>query len=89
MAYVYLLKSLKDLDNYIGSTPYLEQRIKQHHDGLVVSTKCRRPLKLIGYRETETLGEARILEHKYKKSHGVLSRDIKNKLFKIINNNGV
>lgn len=84
MGYVYLLQSIKDTNHYIGSTPDLELRVKMHNQGKVQSTKYRRPLILIGYRETETLGEARILEHKYKKSHGALERDVKNGLFKMI-----
>ncbi len=87
MAYVYLLKSLKDLKNYIGSTPDVFARFKLHENGKVESTKYRRPLKLIGYRETESLGEARVIEHKYKRSHGALERDIKNGFFKIIDEN--
>ena len=49
MFYVYLLKSEKDNKFYIGSTADLKKRIKEHSDGKVKSTACRRPLKLVYY----------------------------------------
>ena len=47
MYYVYVLKSEKDRKNYVGFTKNLKLRFEQHERGLVVSTKNRRPLKLI------------------------------------------
>jgi len=49
MYYVYVLKSLKDNKMYIGYTHKLSKRIKEHHQGLVPSTKWRLPVKLIYY----------------------------------------
>ena len=49
MNYVYVLRSLKDGKSYIGSTTDLRRRIKEHADGDVVSTRPRRPLKLVYY----------------------------------------
>ncbi len=49
MYYVYVLKSLKDGDLYVGKTANLRGRIKQHNDGRVPSTCDRRPLKFIYY----------------------------------------
>jgi len=49
MYYVYLLKSEKDLGYYIGFSSELKLRFRQHRDGLVASTKNRRPLCLIYY----------------------------------------
>lgn len=49
MHYVYLLKSETDKKYYIGFSNDLRARFKQHCDGLVKSTKHRRPLKLIYY----------------------------------------
>jgi putative endonuclease len=49
MFYVYILKSLKDGQIYTGYTSDLKRRYKEHLQGLVVSTKNRRPLKLIYY----------------------------------------
>ncbi|USN53691.1 MAG: GIY-YIG nuclease family protein [Candidatus Nomurabacteria bacterium] len=47
MYYVYILLSLYDKKLYIGSTNNLNNRIKKHQNGFVLSTKYRRPLKLI------------------------------------------
>ena len=49
MHYVYILKSTKDKQNYVGYTKNLKFRFEQHQKGLVSSTKNRRPLKLIYY----------------------------------------
>ncbi len=47
--YVYVLLSLKDLGWYIGFSSNLKQRLSQHEKGEVVSTKNRRPFRLIHY----------------------------------------
>jgi len=48
MYYVYLLKSERDQRWYIGYTKLSpERRLTAHNSGLVMSTKSRRPLKLI------------------------------------------
>jgi len=44
---VYVLKSLKDGDLYIGYSHDIKQRLKQHNDGRVPATSRRRPLKVI------------------------------------------
>ena len=49
MYYVYVLHSTKDGLLYIGSTPDLRKRFYKHQQGLVLSTKNRRPLQLIYY----------------------------------------
>jgi len=49
MYYVYVLRSLKDKDFYVGYSDDLKIRIKQHKDGLVQSIKNRRPLELVYY----------------------------------------
>ncbi len=47
--YVYILLSLKDKKFYTGFTSDLRNRLSEHAQGLVRSTKDRRPLKLIHY----------------------------------------
>lgn len=45
--YVYVLKSGKDGNNYVGYTNNLRERIILHNAGKVSSTKNRLPLQLI------------------------------------------
>jgi putative endonuclease len=45
--YVYVLQSLKDCKLYTGYTENLKLRFEEHRKGRVLSTKDRRPLKLI------------------------------------------
>ncbi len=47
MFYVYVLKSEKDGNNYVGYTNNLDERISFHNEGKVSSTKNRLPVKLI------------------------------------------
>ncbi|HPW34420.1 MAG TPA: GIY-YIG nuclease family protein [Candidatus Paceibacterota bacterium] len=47
MYFVYVLKSKKDRNLYIGYSSNLKKRLKSHMNGLVLSTKNRRPLQLI------------------------------------------
>lgn len=49
MWYVYIIKSLKDKENYVGLTNDLVRRIKFHNNGKVYSTRLRKPFKLIYY----------------------------------------
>lgn len=44
---VYVLISLKDQKFYVGYSANVDQRLKDHANGNVVSTKDRRPLELI------------------------------------------
>ncbi|MFA6526783.1 MAG: GIY-YIG nuclease family protein [Candidatus Buchananbacteria bacterium] len=45
--YIYVLKSSKDGNLYVGYTENLKSRLEQHNNGLVDSTKTRRPFSLI------------------------------------------
>ncbi|MDD2654205.1 MAG: GIY-YIG nuclease family protein [Candidatus Omnitrophica bacterium] len=47
MFYVYLLKSNRDNNLYIGFTNDLQRRVQEHNGGLVPSTKSRIPFELI------------------------------------------
>jgi putative endonuclease len=49
MFYVYILKSKKDNEFYIGSTNDLKRRVVEHNKGCVKSTKIRRPFYLVYY----------------------------------------
>ena len=45
--YVYVLRSLKDNQFYVGLTRDLPLRLQQHNKGLVISTKKRTPFELV------------------------------------------
>lgn len=45
--YVYVLRSLKDNQFYVGLTRDLPARVQQHNKGLVASTKNRMPFELV------------------------------------------
>ena len=74
MYYVYVLKSQKDGNLYIGQTANLNQRLEYHNSGRIKSTKIRAPLELIHVEEFQTRGEAMKREKALK---DVKSRDFK------------
>lgn len=47
--FTYVLQSQKDGKLYIGWTDDLEERLSNHNDGEVDSTRERKPLKLVYY----------------------------------------
>ena len=66
MFHIYILQSLTSGKYYIGSCENIGNRVKQHNDGKVKSTKAFTPWKLV-YEETfSRLREARIREHQLK-----------------------
>ncbi|MBI3337355.1 MAG: GIY-YIG nuclease family protein [Candidatus Staskawiczbacteria bacterium] len=79
---VYILKSEKDKKLYIGSTGSLIRRLQEHENGLVNSTRHRRPLRLI-YREDFTTGSEALDRERYFKGGGKARKlldDLINKL---------
>jgi putative endonuclease len=68
--YIYLLLSKKDNRTYLGSTPNLERRLKEHNTGANLSTKNRGPFTLIYNEEYETLDQARKREQYLKTRNG-------------------
>ena len=75
---VYVLYSELDNGFYTGSTPDLRRRFREHCDGKVVSTKSRRPLKLIYYEAFLEKSDA-IKREKYLKT-GMGKRYLRNRL---------
>ena len=65
--YVYVLRSLKDKQFYIGSTNDVQRRLKQHQRGENVSTAKRLPVELL-YFEAHTSKEDALRREKYLKS---------------------
>ena len=47
MFHVYILHCEKDNGLYVGYTANIKNRLKDHNEGSVISTKARRPLKLL------------------------------------------
>jgi len=78
MYYVYVLKSDIDKNFYVGYTSDLKSRFQQHENGLVRSTKDRRPLKLIYYEACLNQQDATHREKYLKTSWG--KRYIKSRL---------
>jgi putative endonuclease len=70
MFIVYVLKSEKDSKRYIGFTENIDRRLFDHANGLVKSTKNRRPLVLIYKEEYSTKMEAREREKFLKSGQG-------------------
>ena len=67
---VYVLKSKKDGNLYIGCTSDLKKRLSLHNKGKVFSTKNRLPLALIHSETYEDKYEAYKLERFYKTAKG-------------------
>lgn len=60
--YVYILLSYKDKKFYCGFTTDLKNRLSEHAQGEVKSTKNRRPLKLIHYEYFTSQNDAKAKE---------------------------
>ncbi|MDP3778931.1 MAG: GIY-YIG nuclease family protein [bacterium] len=56
--FVYVLKSLKNGDIYIGSTQNVSDRVKLHNTGKVQSTRPNRPWQLLEYETLQSRSEA-------------------------------
>ena len=65
--YVYVLRSLKDGNLYVGATRDLGLRVQKHNAGEVQSTAYRRPLELVYYEACRSQGDA-FRREKYLKS---------------------
>ena len=84
MQYVYVLISLKDLRLYIGTSSDLRNRVEKHNSGYVISTKNRRPFKLLYYECYSELPDAKRREKYLKggKGHNELKIQIQDALIK-------
>ncbi len=70
MWYVYILRSARDGNIYVGSTNNLERRLKQHSNGECISTSKRLPMALESYVAVKTEEHARSLELYFKSGSG-------------------
>ena len=81
MFYLYVLKSKKDGQSYIGSTTDLKRRFSEHQTGKVVSTKNRAPFELIYYESYKVEKDARLREASLKlksRAYAQLCKKLKN-----------
>ena len=76
--YTYVLRSLKDDNHYTGYTSNLRERLKQHDDGEVRSTKYRRPLELVYFEACRSMNDALHREKYLKTAYG--KRYLKNRI---------
>ena len=70
MFYVYVLRSLKDGNNYIGYSADLRKRLKDHNKGGTTSTSSRRPFILLYYEAHTSEKDARRREKYFKTDKG-------------------
>ena len=84
--YVYVLISEKDGLFYTGYSSNLKQRLIAHENGLVNSTKDRRPLKLLYFEACLNQKDATRREKYLKSGNGKIY--IKNRLRKYFNPTG-
>ena len=68
--YTYILQSLKDNKFYAGYTENLKLRFEEHKKGRVISTRDRRPLKLIYSEACLNKKDAMHREKYFKTYHG-------------------
>jgi len=68
--FVYVLKSLKDNDLYVGSTNIIHRRLAEHNSGKVESTKHRIPFALEAYIAVRDQARAIALERYLKTGSG-------------------
>jgi putative endonuclease len=71
MWYVYILKSAKDGQYYVGSTNDLKGRWKEHTEGKCESTRHRQPLQMEAYIAVRQEAIARSLETYLKSGSGI------------------
>ncbi len=70
MFYVYVLKSRKDENLYIGYTTDLKRRLTEHNQRMNFSTKSRAPFDLLYYEAYVSQADAKQREHNLKNSAG-------------------
>jgi putative endonuclease len=85
--YIYVIKSKKNGNLYIGYTVNLTKRLKEHNQGLNFSTKSGRPWKLIYYEACLNENDAKRREGYLKTSQGqrLLKRRLKEYFYHIKN----
>ena len=75
MYYVYILKSEVDDWHYVGYSADLRERLKDHNEGKVASTKSRRPYNVASYIAVREKKTATVLEKYLKSGSGIAWRN--------------
>ena len=75
MFYVYILRSTKDKNYYVGFSENLKQRLKDHNWHTVKSTKSRGPYQLVWYSGFEDKKRALGFEKYLKSGSGFAFRN--------------
>ena len=70
MYFVYVLKSLRDRNFYIGYTHDLKKRLREHNEGISKSTMYRRPFELIYFEGCVNIKDAMHREKYLKTTYG-------------------
>jgi len=78
MYYVYILRSKKDKQFYVGYTADLKKRIELHNKGKIESTRRRMPFELVYYEACHHKEDALHRERYLKTTYG--KRYIRNRL---------
>jgi len=71
---------------YVGSTPDFNRRLTEHQNGKVISTKGKRPVKVVFRKSFSDLKIARQVEYKIKsyKNKNIIRQIIKDKEIKFL-----
>lgn len=83
MFYMYIIKSKKDNNLYIGHTKDLKKRLLEHNSNKVFSTKLRSPFELVYYEAYKNLKDAQKREKNLKlrsRAFAQLKKRIQNSL---------
>jgi len=64
---VYILKSIKCSEYYVGCSEDVKRRLCQHNSGNVKATELKRPYKLVFTQEFNSIDIAKKVERKIKK----------------------
>ena len=70
MIFAYVLISEKDNGYYVGITKSVEERLKRHNSGRVISTRGRKPFKLVYTEVFDSYNSARVREIEIKSYKG-------------------
>ena len=65
--WLYILRSVKDGKLYVGVTKNVENRLRQHNEGITPSTRYREPFELI-YKECYNSKREALKRERYLKS---------------------